>query len=676
MSAAKTPKPDAQKALDTYRGKRKFDITAEPSGAEEIAPAGERLGFCVQKHDATRLHYDFRLELDGVLKSWAVTRGPSFDTHDKRLAVEVEDHPLAYGGFEGTIPKGQYGGGTVMLWDRGWWEPLEEPHEGLRKGAIKFALHGDKLTGKWTLIRMPPRPRDRHNNWLLIKEKDDIARPGGPALPENDDESVLSQRTMDQIASEPGRVWNSNRSDGNADRPVEESPKPMKKTGAKPGVFVAPELATLADTVPKGDWLHEIKFDGYRLIAAVADGNVTLYTRTGLDWTSRFRELAESLADLEGSAMLDGEAVVLKPDGVSDFSALQARLAGDSDRDLTFFAFDLLERNGKDMRPLKLIERKAALETALMELKSKRIVYSDHMTGSGALFLKHGCESGIEGIVSKKADAPYRSGRVGDWLKIKCGHRQEFVIGGYVPPGDGNSRGIGSLSVGFFRDGALHYAGRVGTGYTDAVSRDLRKKLDAIAASKHPFVDKLPRDVTRGVTWVEPTLVAEVAFTGFTDEGIIRHGSYKGLREDKPPAEVALEEPAPPLKIVDAPKKGNRDEMEMAGVRLTHPDKILDVDSGLTKQQLAEYYVSIAHWILPQVVDRPPQHRALPGGCGPPLLLPASHRFQPARRPARRASRRKRRGKLFFHRRYQGDWYRWCRSARWKSTPGGRRTRM
>ena len=319
--------------------------------------------------------------------------------------------------------------------------------------------------------------------------------------------------------------------------------------------------------------------------------------------------------------MLDGEAVVLKPDGVSDFSALQARLAGDSDRDLTFFAFDLLERNGKDMRPLKLIERKAALETALMELKSKRIVYSDHMTGSGALFLKHGCESGIEGIVSKKADAPYRSGRVGDWLKIKCGHRQEFVIGGYVPPGDGNSRGIGSLSVGFFRDGALHYAGRVGTGYTDAVSRDLRKKLDAIAASKHPFADKLPRDVTRGVTWVEPTLVVEVAFTGFTDEGIIRHGSYKGLREDKLPAEVAREEPAPPLKIVDAPKKGNRDEMEMAGVRLTHPDKILDVDSGLTKQQLAEYYVSIAHWILPQVIDRPLSIVRCPEGVGHPCFF-------------------------------------------------------
>ena len=615
----------ALKSLEKYRAKRDFSITAEPSGDDSKDRDNRQLTFCIQKHDASHLHYDFRLELDGVLKSWAVAKGPSFIPSERRLAVQVEDHPLSYGGFEGIIPQGQYGGGTVMLWDRGTWTPLEDPHAGLKKGAIKFELHGDKLTGKWTLVRMPPRPKDRNPNWLLIKEKDAVAKPDGPSLPSNDDESVLTKRSMEEIAGASDKVWQSGKAeDRKAGKTSAIKPK-AKRSGMKLE-FVQPELATLVETPPAGrEWLHEIKFDGYRVIARIQNGKVTLFTRRGLDWTSRFPEIRDGLDTLAQDALIDGEIVVQKPDGTSDFSALQARLSGENDLDMTFFAFDLLHFDGEDLRTQPLIERKKKLQEFLKPLKKKnRIVYADHIEGSGAKFLAEACKAGLEGIIAKRADAPYRSGRIGDWLKIKCNRRQEFVIGGYVPPTTG-VKGVGSLSVGYYKDGKLVYAGRIGTGYTEKVSRDLRTRLDKLATKTQPFAGKLRRAAVKDAVWVKPELVAEISFAAFTGDGNIRHGAFKGLREDKLATEVGLEEPA---KIVPSPahpsggrplpsgeaKKKARDEVGIAGVRISHPDKIIDEESGLTKLALAEYYLEIADWIMPHLAHRPISFVRCPDG--------------------------------------------------------------
>ncbi len=564
-----------------------------------------------------------------MLKSWAVAKGPSFIPSERRLAVEVEDHPLSYGGFEGIIPHGQYGGGTVMLWDRGTWTPLEEPHEALKKGAIKFELHGEKLTGHWTLIRMPPRPKDRNPNWLLIKEKDGVAKPDGPSLPGNDDESVLTKRSLAQIAGDADKVWQSGKPEDRTAakteiaRPAKDAARSFaKKQDRRTIGFIPPELATPADAPPVGrEWLHEIKFDGYRLLARLSQGEVTLFTRHGLDWTSRFPETREALATIAQSAVIDGEVVVLKPDGTSDFSALQARLSGDSDSEMTFFAFDLLFFGGEDYREKPLVERKKMLRQLLEPLKKKgRVVYTDYVEGSGAIFLKEGCKAGLEGIISKRAGSPYRSGRIGDWLKVKCGRRQEFVIGGYVPPSTG-TKGIGSLSIGYYRDGKLVYCGRVGTGYTDKASRELRRKLDALATKQQPFAGKLGRDATRDAVWVRPELVAEVAYTAFTSDGSIRHASFKGLREDKTATEVVLEQPTgiaeasekPAVKLVT---KSQRAEAELHGVRISHPDKVVDEESGLTKFALAEYYAGIAEWIVPHLADRPVSFVRCPEGTG------------------------------------------------------------
>ena len=617
-------------SLEKYQAKRKFDVTPEPSGDESVE-AGPALSFCIQKHAASHLHYDFRLELDGVLKSWAVAKGPSFVPKERRLAVEVEDHPLGYGGFEGIIPQGEYGGGTVMLWDRGTWEPMEEPHAALAKGAIKFVLHGEKLTGHWTLIRMPPRPKDRHPNWLLIKEKDEVARPDGPSLPDNDDESVLSHRTMAEIAGAPADVWQSKPA-GKA-----PAPKPEKavKGKARPLGFVAPELATLTDKAPAGnEWLHEIKFDGYRLLARVQSGKVSLFTRTGLDWTERFGDIADQLKGLADDALIDGEVVIVKPDGTTDFAALQARLAGESTAQFTFYAFDLLRAGEADLRNTPLIKRKEMLQAALKGLNKSRIVYSDHVQGSGEAFFTHACKAGLEGIVSKRADGVYKSGRVGEWLKVKCGRRQEFVICGYVPPATG-MKGIGSLAMGYHDGGKLVYAGRVGTGYTEKVSRDLRQRLDAITVKTHPFKTRPPADAMRGAVWVNPKMVAEVSFAGMTGENLIRHGAFKGLREDKKPEDVVLEETAAsrtgeglsasthslsPSHL--PPGEGyKREEAEVAGVRLTHPDKVVDEESGLTKFALASYYEAIGKWIMPHIADRPLSIVRCPEGVGHPCFF-------------------------------------------------------
>ncbi len=606
-------KKGAQELLTKYRAKRDFVITKEPSGSEDTAEKADQLSFCIQKHDATHLHYDFRLELDGVLKSWAVAKGPSFVPRERRLAVEVEDHPLAYGGFEGIIPKGQYGGGTVMLWDRGTWTPLEEPHAAFKKGAIKFELHGQKLTGHWTLVRMPPRPKDRNPNWLLIKEKDAIARLDGPSLPENDDESVLSGRTLEQIEADANKVWQSGKPEERA-----QAKEVGRKSKSKTAVldFIEPELATPAETPPIGpEWLHEMKLDGYRLLVRVADGKPTLFTRRGLDWTKRFPEIREALTAMAQDAVIDGEVVVLKPDGTSDFSALQARLAGDGNAEMFFMAFDLLFFDGEDLRAKPLTVRKQRLRSILEPFQKRgRILYTDHVEGAGAVFLNEGCKAGLEGIISKRASSPYKSGRSGDWLKIKCGRGQEFVIGGFVPPSTGRG-GIGSLSVGYYQDDKLVYVGRVGTGFSEAISRDLRRRLNELVNKTSPFAGRLPREAMRGVTWVKAELVAEIAYTGFTSEGSIRHGSFKGLREDKLAKDVVLEQPAAAATVPAAPAK-QRAEAEVQGVRISHPDRVVDEESGLTKGGLADYYAAVADWILPHLKDRPLSFVRCPEGAG------------------------------------------------------------
>ncbi len=594
-------------SLKEYRRRRDFAKTSEPAGGE--ARAGGR-SFVVQKHDATRLHYDFRLELDGVLKSWAVTKGPSLNPADKRLAVRTEDHPLEYGGFEGTIPKGEYGGGTVMLWDRGTWAPIEDPHEGLKKGKLTFRLEGERMKGAWALIRMKPRSKkEKRENWLLVKERDSEA--DGHDI-DTDGRSVASGRTMAAIA-EGTEVWHSNRKKGAA--------KPRR---AKPGKerplpdFHAPQLATLTDAPPEGDdWVHELKYDGYRLIVAASGATSRCYTRSGQDWTSKFPAVAKAFSamSLDG-ALIDGEAVAYA-DGRSSFSALQKALS-EGGR-IEFYAFDLLENAGEDLRPLPLTQRKARLKTLLADLpKSSPIHFSTHIEGRGSEVFARVCEAKEEGIVSKVSSAPYRSERTKNWLKVKCTKRQEFVIGGWTP--SDKRTGFRSLLLGANEDGKLRYVGRVGTGFDEELLTSLSKKLKSLARQISPF-EEVPRDARRQAKWTEPELVAEIAFTEFTGDGILRHPAFLGLREDKKARDVEIERGEPIEKVmgeVVGTKSGggSRGGGSRAGVRITSPDKVLFPDQGLTKADLLDYYEVVAEFMLPHLKGRPlslvrcPQGRA------------------------------------------------------------------
>ena len=525
--------PGVEAALESYRQKRDFAATAEPEG--EAAGSGH--SFVVQKHDATRLHYDFRLELDGVLKSWAVTRGPSYDPAERRLAVRTEDHPVEYGGFEGTIPKGEYGGGTVMLWDRGTWRPLHDPQDGLDKGHLHFALDGTRLKGEWNLVRLRPDRKGERENWLLIKSRDGFAEAAVEASLLGDGvRSVASGRTMAEIAG--GKPAGDK-------APAATRPRRRRRL-ALPGP-VEPQLATLVDAAPDGpEWLHEIKYDGYRVQVAVAGGEVRLLTRGGLDWTDRFQGLVTPLLALDiGSALIDGEVVVVGPDGQTSFRRLQDALGKDGDgAALSLFAFDLLRLDGKDLAGLALRERKARLARLLGQRGRKGPVFlSDHVEGDGPAFLAAACERGLEGIVSKRADAPYRPGRGKDWRKVKCGRRQEMVIGGWQPsakPG----RPFASLLLGRYdEDGRLLYAGKVGTGFDAAAMAELEGLLRRRAREASPFA-AVPPAIGRTGRWVRPDLVAEVAFTEWTRDGRLRHPSYQGLRGDKKATEVRRELPA------------------------------------------------------------------------------------------------------------------------------------
>jgi bifunctional non-homologous end joining protein LigD len=623
-----------QLALETYRKKRKFDVTAEPRGHK-----ARRRGFAyvIQKHAATRLHYDLRLELDGVMKSWAVTRGPSLDPDDKRLAVHVEDHPIEYNKFEGTIPKGEYGGGTVMIWDRGTWEPEGDPHKGYAKGHLEFVLHGDKLRGRWHLVRMHPRKGDRHQNWLLIKASDDAARSKRDAdVLEDEPLSAVTGRSIDEIAAGKGkkRVWHSNRAAGGS--PAKSEKTAPKRRAAKAFTaaiarrvstpqgsdklpdFVSPSLATLRESPPVGGgWLHEIKFDGYRVEARLDHGKVRLLTRKGLDWTHRFKPIAQAVATLDaGTALIDGELVVVDEQGHSSFSLLQNDLKDSRYDRMRYYAFDLLFVDGHDLRSRPLIDRKAALARLLKsEGKNSLIQSAEHLEEDGGLVLRHACDLGLEGVVSKLRNAPYQSGRSENLIKSKCHNAQEFVVVGFTPSAAGPNA-IGALTIAAREDGELRYAGRVGTGYTRKIARDLWNRLKPLTVGKPPV--EVPKDERRkDVIWVKPKLVIETEFRGVTHGNLLRQASYKGLREDKPASEVVREVPAEQKSAMAktaksqsrsaggmrAGKSGAGGDVE--GVHLTHPDRVYWPDAGVTKQDLAEYYVSVWDWIAPHIVDRP-----------------------------------------------------------------------
>jgi bifunctional non-homologous end joining protein LigD len=662
----------AKPALTVYRTKRDFTKTEEPSGEQRVA-SSSRLRFVVQKHAARQLHYDLRLEWDGVFKSWAVARGPSLNPADKRLAVEVEDHPLDYGDFEGTIPAGEYGGGTVMLWDRGFWIPegAKSTEDAFHAGDLKFTLEGDKLKGSWVLVRMRgDKFGGKRTNWLLIKHRDaDSSEASGDNVL-SEDRSVASGRTMQQIAEGKGRrpkpfmlatstpgkadaVWNSNRAEVGGDEfaPPAQPPKPAaaKNTKAAKVVkakrvrpvtvktvprFIEPQLAKLVDRPPDlADWGHEVKFDGYRAQLRVEKGKAIIRTRKGLDWTERFSAIAKQASSFP-DCIIDGEIVALGEHQLPSFGALQAALSAEKSDDLILYAFDLLFEGREDLRTLPLSERKARLEKLLGEQRaSSQFRYVAHLQSNAEAVLASACKIGLEGIISKKLDAPYASGRSDRWLKAKCRAGQEVVLGGWTT----EAGTLRSLLAGVYRDGDLVYVGRIGTGYGREVVKTLLPKLQKLTREKSPFAGPNAPPKESNVRWLKPDLIAEIEFEGWTDSRMIRQAAFKGLREDKDPNDVVAET-ASMQKAADkktSPKRSRAAQKKTSaapqmaraaqkkatappaasgpstvmGVTLSKPDKALWPDAGdgkpVTKLDLARFYEQIGEWMLPHLAGRP-----------------------------------------------------------------------
>jgi bifunctional non-homologous end joining protein LigD len=613
--------------LQEYRGKRDFKKTPEPSGRVGKSETGRY--FVIQKHAASRLHYDFRLELEGVLKSWAVPKGPCLDPSEKRLAVHVEDHPLDYGSFEGIIPQGEYGGGTVMVWDYGEWEPVGDPTAEYHAGRMKFILHGQKLQGGWALVRIKSREGGDEDNWLLFKEKDDEARPLNEFdILAEEPLSAASGRSIEEIAAAKPDTWSSNREQaGDGEKKRSRKKKTTDKavaaidaqklTHAKPAVQperFSPQLATLVKDIPRGDeWLHEIKFDGYRLISIVKEGKIHLWTRNGNDWSAKFPELVEVLRTLPvEQAILDGEIVVLDEHGISDFQALQNAIEGVREGRIIYYLFDMPQCQGYDIARAPILERKQLLKDIFDRrgTNSPVLRYSDHMRGHGPEFLEQACRYSLEGVVSKRYDSVYEQRRTRGWLKIKCVKRQEFVVGGYTEPG-GSRMGFGALVLGYYDDsGGLIYCGRVGTGYTEKTLKFMTPELKSRELKENPFKKPPTGQDAKGVHYIRPDLVAEVEFNVWTKDGILRHPSFQGLRRDKDPRDVHREEPEAPPPSAEAPqekppprKKGS--SILIGGVSITNPDRVMFPGQGLTKRELALFYESIADWILPHIVERP-----------------------------------------------------------------------
>lgn len=607
--------------LDDYRGKRDFQRTGEPAGAEDTARDTEAPAFVIHKHAASHLHFDLRLEENGVLRSWALPKGPSLKAGEKRLAVAVEDHPLDYGEFEGTIPKGQYGGGTVMIWDAGHWRETSKR----KKDRIDFELVGDKLTGRWTLAQMGGKAGDGGKNWLLIKRRDD-SKPID--TPNEQDVSVASGRTMDEIAEgapaatddAPALELNPGALDGARERALARAPKPR--------------LATLSKKAPAGDdWLHEIKFDGYRILAQLEDGKAQLLTRNGKDWSERFAATRRAIEALPvDNALLDGEIVALDRDGISRFGVLQDAISRKRTDRLVYQVFDLLHLGDHDLKKVPLIERKRLLADLFENAEEHpRLRYTDHVLGQGPAFFEQAGATGLEGIISKRVDSPYSGGRSKQWRKTKISHDAEFVVGGFTEP-DGARAGFGSLLLGAYdHEDRFVYAGRVGTGFSDRQIETIHAALAKIETDTRPFAEPVPDSA--GAHWVEPALVVDVGFTERTRAGVLRHPAFRGLREDReagdirwqdrlesPPSENAnddLPDRLPSRKARSGtPARGGGKAVKLEGVRLTHPERAVFPEAGITKLDLARYYMAIADWILPELARRPLSLLRCPGGLG------------------------------------------------------------
>ncbi|AUZ46515.1 DNA ligase D [Pseudomonas orientalis] len=586
------------KPLSEYNRKRDFGITAEPAGKPS---AGKRkacaLSFVIQKHAARNLHYDFRLELDGVLLSWAVPKGPSLDPSQKRLAVHVEDHPLSYGGFEGSIPAGQYGAGDVIVWDRGIWQPHDDPHKAYAAGKLKFSLVGEKLTGDWTLVRTRLKGSGDKQQWLLIKEKDQQARPSAEYdIVEAQPASVLSDAVVGKSKTKP-----------EAKAATKTTPKASarKQAAAVPEAF-SPQLATLVDRAPEGDWHYEIKFDGYRILARIRGGEVRLFTRNGHDWTERLPRQVKALQALKlKDSWLDGEVVSLNGDGLPDFQALQNAFDIGRSLDIIYYLFDAPFLDGRDQREEPVEARRAALKSALSASKSKLLRFSEAFAANHRDIFESACDLALEGVIGKRAGSPYVSSRSADWIKLKCRLRQEFVIVGYTRP-QGSRTGFGALLLAVNDDTALVYAGRVGTGFDQASLKSIYAKLTALERTDSPLQKPLTSAQARGVHWVEPSLVGEVQFAEWTREGVVRQAAFVGMRTDKPAAQIIREQPRT-AKSVKAPKakKTEKEVKPVKAMKITHPERVIDQQSGTQKQELAQFYADISESILPFLRNRP-----------------------------------------------------------------------
>ncbi|MFJ7106233.1 DNA ligase D [Pseudomonas sp. NPDC098740] len=627
------------RSLDDYNRMRDFSATSEPAADKRSGKKTAKdhaLQFCIQKHDASRLHYDFRLELDGALKSWAVPKGPSLDPTVKRLAVHVEDHPIDYATFEGSIPEGHYGAGDVIVWDRGVWIPQDDPVKAYAKGKLKFELKGEKLGGLWNLVRthLP----GKQEQWFLIKHQD------GAAKPESDydvvaaePDSVLSDRTI--VAKKPKAATKPKSIKKPATPARKEKPAPL--TGARKAKLpegLKPELATLVEKAPGGEWSYEIKFDGYRIMARIDHDEVKLFTRNGHDWTHKLPRQAEALAALGlESAWLDGEMVVADEQGVPDFQALQNAFDSGRSGNIVYYLFDMPYLNGVDLCEVPVEERRVALSTVLNPNKDRLLRFSDAFSEEPEALLNSACQMQMEGLIGKRLGSPYVSRRSSDWIKLKCKHRQEFVVVGFTDP-KGSRNAFGALLLGLHdRDsGELRYAGKVGTGFNETTLKRIYEQLKPLQTKKISVVNPPSGFDAKGVHWLKPTLLAEVAFAEMTKEGSVRHAVFHGLRDDKPAEDITeerpkavktsaakkntAEKPSTPAKKKAAPAPSQIGLGE-GKVRITHPDRVIDASSGTTKVQLAEYYASVAEWILPELKDRPVALVRAPDGIAGELFF-------------------------------------------------------
>jgi bifunctional non-homologous end joining protein LigD len=593
--------------IETYNRKRDFTKTKEPKG-RRLKGKGD--SFVVQKHDASHLHWDFRLELDGVLKSWAVPKGPSLDPNEKRLAMRTEDHPLDYGSFEGSIPAGEYGGGTVMLWDHGRWipHPEKDPRKTIEEGHLHFTLEGERMKGEWVMFRLKPRPGETRESWMLKKVTDDYANPeNGDELVEEAVTSVTTGRSMAEIASGTD-VWRSNRGGqkgGRARRKASEAPPP----------FQPPQLATLVDEVPPGaNWLFEYKYDGYRLLIATGSGAATAWTRNGKDWSDKFRALVKAAAKLPAGCLIDGEAVAIDDKGMPSFQLLQATLHEGRGANLVFYAFDLLVDRGEDVTRLPNIERKDRLQSLLAGVHPP-ILYGDHVIGRGEEMFREVCRLGGEGVIAKRSDAAYRGERSRNWLKVKCIQRQEFVIVGWAE--SDKRRGFRSLLLATREKRKLTYAGKVGTGFSGKLIGELMERMETLETDKAPV--EVPRADRKGAHWIEPKLVAEIAFTEFTSDGILRHPSFIALRADKSATKVVREVPLhlEEVKMKPKPRRSSAKKSKTAedfGIAISSPERVIYPELGLTKKDLADFYATIEPLIMVDAADRPMTLIRCPGG--------------------------------------------------------------